>query len=172
MIPLSKQLISSEDQIRTCSSLTDAESLRSRAELYKQNFATLSEAKLNQAQSECLLRIDHCTESVLLKLPANIRSMRVAEFIERYGCDLSRGQFRFEIPAGSVRRTNIEERGSGESLRKKVRQQLAETRTSQTLLIPGTRPFIEKPAQERQQLIDILTAVVSTYNQAHREADN
>ena len=171
MIPLSNKQ-PSQDQIRTCSSLTEAENLRSKAELYKHNFATLSESKLAQAQSESLLQIDHCTESLLLKLPANIRAMRVADFIERYESELARGEFRFEMPASTTRRAKIEDRGSGESLRKKVRQQLAETRTSQTLLIPGTRPFLEKPASERQQLIDILNAVVSTYNQAHRDADN
>ena len=155
------------EQMKTCSSLTEAEFARSREDNFRTNFIALSQAKLSQTLAESLLRIDHCTESILLKLPTNIRTMKVADFVAKYPNDCSLGEFVFE--ALPVKRSHADMRSSGEALRKKVRQQLADTKTTLSLSLPGTRPFLEMGEAERSNVISILSAVVSTYTQAHRD---
>ena len=169
MIPLSKQQPSSQDHIKTCSSLTEAECQRTKLELFRHNFSTLSEARLSQALSESLTRIDQCAESLLMTLPHSLKTMTVAELVSKYQTDVPIGDHRFEVP---VKRTAIEERTSGEAVRRKVRQQLAATSTSQPLTLPGTRTFMELPSTERHNIISVLNAVVSTYSQVHRDADS
>ena len=167
MIPLTKQHTAYQVEMKTCSSLTDAQCAQSKRETFRHNFLTLSEARLSQALTESLLRIDNCTNSMLLTLPPNIKSMRVSEFVARYSTGQSFDDYIFEAP--KPRHAHQDDRASGEDLRRKVRQQLADTKTSLSMSIPGTGPFLQMPESSRREIVNVLNAVVVAYNQAQKD---
>lgn len=169
MIPLTKQNIAYQVEMKTCSSLTDAQCAQTKRDTFRHNFMTLSEARLSQALAENLLRIDNCTNSMLLTLPTNIKSMKVSEFVSRYSTGQSFDEYIFEAPRPQARHAHHEDRASGEDLRRKVRQQLADTKTSLSMSIPGTGPFLQMPESSRREIVNVLNAVVVAYNQAQRD---
>ena len=169
MIPLSKQQSAYQVDMKTCSSLTDAHCAKSRLDTFRHNFTTLSEARLSQALAESLLRIDNCTNSILLTLPSNIKSMQVSEFVTRYSNGQSLGDCLFEPQQTRNRHGHPDDRASGEDIRRKVRQQLADTKTSLSMSIPGTGPFLQMPESNRREIVNVLNAIVVSYNQAQRD---
>ena len=155
------------DQVQTCASLSDPEFIDRRLSLFRRNFGVIAQQKLQQTLEEQLQRIDHCTEKILTKLPKEVRKMTVSEFLKKHESGISGLEFTFEPPPKTSKRSREEDRDSGEAFRKRVRQQLAETREAQKLDLPGTRAFMQLPEQQRDSVIKVLSAVVATYREVH-----
>ena len=168
---LSKHL--QQDNVRTCASLADSEQIEKSKSLFKRNYSVVAEQALQHTLDEYLLKIDQATEKAITRLPKDVLNMRVSDFKNMYAVSGLTEEFAFEAPKkdeSSSKRVKLDDRDSGESLRKRVRQQLAETTGMQSLMLPGTGPFMAMPFEQRASVIGVLSAVVATYNQVQRES--
>jgi hypothetical protein len=148
--------------LRTCSSLGEI-TLETKRKLFKQNFTLLAEQRIDQLRDEHLLKIDHCLENMLIRLPRHVLDMNVREFTRKdkiFNSNVS--EFAFEPLRKRPRR---EERTSQEAFKRRVRQALAEADKDQEIFLPGSGRFVHLPTEQQQSILNLLNAVVSTYSE-------
>lgn len=167
-----KQQTTSENA-STCASLGESQMFQRRAALFKRNFANVASQKLQHTLDEYLLKVDQTAERILLRLPREVLQTKI-KHLQPEALNFKSVTFEFEQTKPSVpdipsKRVRLDDRDSGESLRKRVRQQLAETKGAQNLMLPGTSSFLAMPEDQRTSVINVLSAVVSTYHQAQRD---
>ena len=146
--------------LRTCGSLGEV-AIDRRRKVYRDNFVALAKQRIDQCRDEHLLKVDHMLDNILLRTPQQILEMNVREFA-RSGSAVSQSysEQAFEPPRKKARR---EERPSQEAFYRKVRKALHEADKDQEIFLPGSGRFVNLPEQQKQSIIDVLSAVVSTY---------
>ena len=143
----------------------------------------LAELRIGRTVSLKNSEIDSIVDYTIERIPPQVRSMKLADFAllstERQNqlitcsifpadytgfrstCSKTKTDNHSQTPTYTAVKRQRSEMESDGKLGTKIRTQLAQQ--SQHIILPNTAEFIEMGPQKRQQIMGILNAIVSTY---------